>query len=106
MDDFYVYVLFDHFGIPRYIGKGRGDRWHHHEVRKSKNYPKNAFIRETMRTLGEIPKIKLREHITEREAFETEIALISAIGRLNIRTGPLTNLTDGGEGEGWLSIHA
>jgi hypothetical protein len=46
--------------------------------------------------LGEVPYVKVREHITEAEAFETEIALIKAIGRFPF--GPLVNMTDGGEG--------
>jgi hypothetical protein len=47
-------------------------------------------------------KIKIREHLTEDEAMIVEMALIKAIGRLDQGTGPLVNLTDGGEGTtGW-----
>lgn len=35
---FYVYVLFDWRGIPRYVGKGKGNRWLDHE---RKSDPKN-----------------------------------------------------------------
>ena len=48
--------------------------------------------------LDEIPKLRVRENLTEDEAFETEIALILAIGRADRGSGPLTNMTDGGEG--------
>ena len=47
---------------------------------------------------GSLPKVKVRERLTETEAFETEIALIKAIGRADLGQGPLVNLTDGGEG--------
>ena len=94
---FYVYVLFDHIGIPRYVGKGKGDRIDHHEKLKGKhNRMKRAFIRRTLAMIGEVPKIKVRENLTERDAFDTEIALIAAIGRKDLKTGPLTNMSDGG----------
>jgi hypothetical protein len=94
---FYVYVLFDWLGLPRYVGKGSGDRWFDHEMKTDDHNPlKNSFIEQTWLVLGEIPKIKLREHLTEAEAIATEIALIAAIGRYP--EGPLFNQTNGGEG--------
>jgi hypothetical protein len=44
-----------------------------------------------------LPVAKVREGLTNAEAIETEIALISAIGRKK-NGGPLVNLTDGGDG--------
>lgn len=44
----------------------------------------------------ELPVVKVREGLTESDAFQTEIAFISAIGRG--KNGPLVNLTDGGDG--------
>lgn len=96
--DFYVYVLFDWTGVPRYIGKGRGDRWLDHGRKKSRNRFLNAFIAETAAIIGDIPKVKIRCDLCEEEAFQIERALISAIGRADLKTGPLANLTDGGEG--------
>lgn len=95
---FYVYVLFDHEGIPRYVGKGRGNRWDDHGRKKTRNRFLNKFIVDTLAALGEIPKVKVRSDLTETDAFEIEAALISAIGRADLRTGPLANLTNGGEG--------
>ena len=95
---FYVYVLFDAAGIPRYIGKGKGNRWSDHGVRPDRNRMKNAFIRKTIAKLGEVPKVKLRQGLTEADAFAMEIAFIAAIGRRDRRAGPLTNMSDGGTG--------
>jgi hypothetical protein len=94
--DFYVYVLFDADGIPRYVGKERSYRWKQHEYYKSGNRVKDAFITRTLALLGEIPKVKIRERLTEKSAHQLEILLIGAIGRRP--HGSLTNMTDGGDG--------
>ena len=113
---FYVYVYLDprkpgkfKYGEyefdyePFYVGKGEGDRYKTHLTEsslKSKDNPfKNNVIKKIIKETGNIPKIiKYRINITELEAFELETKMIKVIGRRNIRTGPLTNLTDGGEG--------
>lgn len=95
---YYVYALFDECGVVRYIGKGKGDRWLQHETERSKNRIKNKFVKRTIAALGEIPKIKIRENLSEAEAFTVEVALIAAIGRIDLNTGPLTNMSDGGLG--------
>ena len=102
--DFYVYVLFDADGISRYVGKGRGKRWEDHERFDSRNRIKNAFVKRTLKKLGKIPKRKIRENLTEYEAFAIEIETIASIGRLDLGTGPLTNMSAGGTG-GDLGIY-
>lgn len=93
---YYVYLYFDHHGIPRYVGKGQGDRWRHHEMKGKCDNPRlRAAIQ---RGGGALPKVKLRENLTHEESATTEIAFIAAIGRCNKKTGPLFNFTDGGEG--------
>jgi hypothetical protein len=100
--NYYVYVLFDHLGVPRYVGKGKGRRWLDHE-RKSDlhNWMKNEFVERTWTVLQDIPKVKIAQNISEQEALVIEIAFIRAIGRFP--EGPLLNMTDGGEGFGKLS---
>jgi hypothetical protein len=91
--DFYVYVIFRPSGVPCYVGKGCGYRWNAHE-RKARN-PHLAHI--VKQGNGSLPKVIVRENLPETQAFETERALIAAIGR-KARGGPLVNQTDGGEG--------
>jgi len=92
-DIFYVYVLFDHCGIPRYVGKGKGRRWDYHgTVWDTCNKRKTAFIRETISALGELPRVKIRQGLCEPAAFDLEAMLIRAIGRYP--NGPLMNATE------------
>jgi hypothetical protein len=97
---YYVYVLFDAYAIPRYVGKGQGNRWTDHEklYNNGSNKLKDSFIVKTLKMIEEIPKVKIRQNLSNKEAVEIEEALIRAIGRIDLGTGPLTNLTDGGEG--------
>src|ERR1700687_704740 len=96
---YYTYVLFDWLGIPRYVGKGKKGRIDSHEkATDSTNWLKNEFIERTWIVLGEIPKIKIREQLSESEAFDLESKLIKIIGRIDQNNGPLTNMSDGGEG--------
>lgn len=96
---YYVYILFDWLGIPRYVGKGKGKRDQSHETATDPiNILKNEFVEQTWTMLEEIPKIRIRENLTEQEAFYMEIVFIKALGRIDLGTGPLTNMTDGGEG--------
>jgi len=70
----------------------------HEKTSDRVNWLKNEMIERTWIMLGEIPKIKVRENLSEDEAFTVEVALIAAIGRQDLGRGPLLNLTDGGEG--------
>lgn len=99
--DFYVYVIFRTDGRPCYVGKGRGPRW-----RRTARSGRNPHLAAIWKAAdGALPVVKVREGLTEDEAFETEIALIAAMGR-EVNGGPLVNLTDGGEGSSGLSEDA
>lgn len=89
--NFYVYIFIDIKGLPRYVGKGIGDRWKHHYKSKTPfgNYLKNlnhSLIPETIMCKD------------EDSAFALEKIFIAKYGRLNNKTGTLFNMTDGGEG--------
>lgn len=100
MNIFYVYILFRPWnGEPFYVGKGKGNRWGDHE-RRSECHPNRYLthiVKKAKRLNLDIPKVKIRENLTESEAFVIERAFIAAIGR-RLRGGPLVNMTDGGEG--------
>lgn len=78
---------------PFYIGKGKNGRM---------GNTSNPIVvnKETkLIKLGLNPiRIKIVENISEYEAFNIEILLISLIGRLTMKSGPLANITAGGDG--------
>lgn len=111
---FYCYVLLDprkpgnysnrygkqrelHFTHePFYVGKGTGNRAESHTWIKFKPTLKNTVIRE-IQAQGEKPIIHIvKSNLTELEALKLESEVITTIGRLDLETGPLLNLCDGG----------
>ena len=99
--DFYVYVLFRENGVPFYVGKGRGKRWFRHEEtargskRRDGNRHKLAVIRK-MHVAGlDVPKVKVATSLTDDQACAYEVAWIAAIGRADLGSGPLANMTNG-----------
>jgi hypothetical protein len=110
MEDFYVYVYLDprkigifcyddlKFGYePFYIGKGKKNRCNN-GIKDKKKCLKVSKIKSIIND-GFYPIImKLDINLSEKEAFNNEISYIKKIGRKNIESGPLTNMTDGGDG--------
>ena len=111
--DFYVYALLDprkpgkyRYGKlrfdyePFYVGKGCGKRHDaHFKVNPSKVYNKwkDRKIRRIQKETGSDPIVRiLKRDVVESTAFRLEAKAIGLIGRKG--SGPLTNLTDGGEG--------
>jgi len=118
MNKFYVYSYLDtrfqgnyeyeniHFifdCIPFYIGKGEGNRCKKHLSESYNNRDENSHkcnvIRKIKELTGTDPKIvKLHENLSEFESHEVETFYIQNIGRYDLKSGPLTNETAGGEG--------
>tara|TARA_B100001063_G_C16444245_1_gene395070 strand:- start:105 stop:533 length:429 start_codon:yes stop_codon:yes gene_type:complete len=89
MNEYYTYAYLREDGTPYYIGKGIGRRIN----RQHDHVPTPPPDR----------RIYLKQNMTECDALAHEKYMISIIGRKNIGTGPLINLTEGGEnsGGGW-----
>ena len=87
MNDYYVYVFLreDKFS-PYYVGKGRGRRLY------------NGWGRVTRRPKDPNRIVKIKENLSEFDAFALETILIKFWGRLDNNTGVLRNRTDGGDG--------
>lgn len=93
---------------PFYIGKGTNKRMfdhlacvHSHE-RSLKSNKIKKIVKEGFDLKSSI--LKFNENISAKSALAKEIYMIATIGRISKKTGPLTNLTDGGDG-GWASAY-
>lgn len=85
MNTFYTYLWLREDGSPYYVGKG-----HNRRGLDSDGHRMNAP--------GTKDRILIQEFLDEKAAFEAEKFLIGYYGRLDLGTGCLLNLTDGGVG--------
>jgi group I intron endonuclease len=110
MNRFYVYALldtskpgnfyYDDFVFeyePFYIGKGTDNRDYHTMFDRHNSFKKNK-IKSLKKKNIQVLSIKVCENLNEKESFDLEVTLIKKIGRRDLELGPLTNLTDGGDG--------
>ncbi len=101
MDTFYVYAYLDLDGTPFYIGKGCGPRRDKHfwlcrqEATKNDCRDFYAKLRETLDAGTRPKRIIVLENLPLTAARTWEKAFIDDIGRLDLGTGPLTNLKSG-----------
>jgi hypothetical protein len=106
-EKFFVYIFTDHrnteFGVPFYVGKGSGDRVMKHFWYKKHPNPHLGRRIKAIEKSGSRVGVTVIDVESEAMAFEVEAALISLIGRRSLGTGPLCNLTDGGEGPAGMS---
>ncbi len=97
---YYNYVLFRPWnGIPCYVGKGRHERWRDHfQYGRHPNRHMARIFDKAARLGLEVICAVINGGLTEQQAYDTEIALIAAIGRSDMGTGPLANRSGGGSG--------
>lgn len=103
---FYVYQLrIRGEDLSFYIGKGKGNRaWCHLDVRPSDRSFKTRKIRKAQLEGKEIIVELIKTDLSEDDAFFWEVFFISEYGRKDLGLGPLTNLTDGGEGQSGANV--
>ena len=85
MNNYYTYAYLREDGTPYYIGKGKSGR-----------------ITSSLHTIH-LPTEKeriifLKKNLTDEGARKHEIYMIAVLGRKDLGTGILRNMTDGGEG--------
>ena len=104
---YYVYIYYDPRRVPFepiYVGKGQRGRSEQHL-----KYAVNPILRRKLariRAAGLEPVVvKEKENLTNTAASELERRLIRKLGRLDLKTGPLCNLTEGGEGALGRVVH-
>jgi len=89
-----TYCVYAHYKLggeePFYIGKGS-------ERRSKSAQGRNIHWQRIVSKHGFEVKI-IADDLTESDAFLLEKTLIAEYGRVNSKTGPLVNMTDGGEG--------
>jgi hypothetical protein len=96
LNNFYTYIWRDPKDHTiRYVGKGTGRRVWQHLL--SPKYQVGAMLNKR-HSAGYVCLPQIIWANSEAEALELEVFLISEIGRLDLGTGSLFNLTDGGDG--------
>lgn len=101
----YDWLPFSFLYEPYYIGKGKGNRCFDHlkQIHSMVNIFKDNKTRKII-SEGYQPLImKLNENLDEQTAFDLETFFIIAIGRKDLKLGPLTNLTSAGGGTTMVS---
>jgi hypothetical protein len=98
---FYVYVLCRPSGEPFYVGKGVKLRvlQHEAEARTTRMLSYKLNLIRSLHRQGQHIAYRIDSSFAgEAGALARERALIAEIGRHDLKLGPLTNQTDGGEG--------
>ena len=95
MNNYYIYFHINPLkNEVFYVGKGKDKRaW--------KKISRSTHWKNIVKKYGYIIDI-IEQNLTEEEAFEREIFYIKKIGRKDLGSGSLINMTDGGEGSSGL----
>jgi len=85
MNNYYTYAYLREDGTPYYIGKGIRDRI-------------NNSLHNSIHLPPKERRIFLKKNLSEEESFKHEIYMIAVLGRKDLGTGILRNMTNGGQG--------
>jgi hypothetical protein len=89
--EYYTYAYLREDRTPYYIGKGKGDRAYRKHWRSKS---RGGYF-----TPPEKDKILiLKKNLTEEQAYKHEMYMIEILGRKDLGTGILRNMSDGGKG--------
>lgn len=97
----HVYVWLRPDGTPFYVGVGNRRR-----LRSVSRNSHCNHVRRSIEAQGSEIGVVVIDVATREQALALESALIRRHGRLDLGTGTLTNMTDGGEGAPVLSAEA
>jgi hypothetical protein len=102
-EGFFQYGPYKFRHEPFYIGKGKGSRMYHHlkEARANdlRMNPHKVYRIQNILEEGLLPLIvRLAFYKAEKDAYSSERELVHIIGRSCSKTGPLTNIQEGGDG--------
>lgn len=106
MNDYYYYVyayIDPRDGVPFYIGAGHGDRDVSHltACHTTRRFPSYFYNKLRKMAREDVAPVvwRIADGLTRERAFGAwEPWFIKTIGRRDLGTGPLCNLTDGGDG--------
>jgi hypothetical protein len=105
MSAYYINQIIDDQGVPRYVGKGKGDRCREHlrlaqrlatGGRASGASYVHVRMAKAMRAGRSFSATIIEADLTEAAAYRREVELIAALGCEHAKTGPLWNLLPGG----------
>lgn len=107
----YVYGDFEFDFEPFYIGKGMGRRLYMHifphNIEKDGNRYKMNKIKKILKLGYDLKSekfvVKISGNLSQKQSLSLERKCIKTIGRIDLKSGPLTNLTNGGDGSYNLS---
>lgn len=97
----FIYIWKDTEGIPFYVGLTKSIR----RTNPKNNGNRNWLCRKKLEEIGEnhvVVELQFVDSIVDGQALERK--LIAEYGRIQMGTGPLTNLTSGGDGVGSPSL--
>lgn len=91
MNNYYTYAYLREDSTPYYIGKGKGNRAF---VKHWRSKSKGGYF-----SPPDKDKILiLKNNLTEEDAYKHEMYMINVLGRKDLGTGILRNMSDGGKG--------